>query len=258
MHSDDETKRPEADTASAGVVASERADRHAAERLCAGCREHGAREDLVRFAIHVEDGVAMLVPDVTRKLGGRGVSVHPTPACIEAAVKRGGFAKAASAKVDAEPAVLIGALVQQIEGRARGLLLGALRGKLLTLGAEATSQAIAERKIAALVLARDASERTSEVGETVRRLGRHVAVLGDKKSLGALVGRDELAVIGVMDDGVGQALAEVAAMIARLRGDGTNAGPSIEGTGDDGSKGRQGVVRRGSSTTHAAGRSEAE
>jgi predicted RNA-binding protein YlxR (DUF448 family)/ribosomal protein L7Ae-like RNA K-turn-binding protein len=229
------------------------------ERTCAGWREVAPRETLVRFAFGDvgERGIA-LVPDVMGKLGGRGVSVHPTPACIEAAVKRGGFAKAASAKVDAEPAALIGALVQQLDGRARGLLLGALRGKLLTLGGEATSQAIAERKIAALVLARDASDRTSEVGETVRRLGRHVAVLGDKKSLGALVGRDELAVIGVMDDGVGQALAEVAATIARLHGDETNAGPSTEGTGDDGSKGRQGVVRRGSSTTHAAGRSEAE
>lgn len=243
------------------MTSESKAQRREAEqvsaRTCAGCREVAPRESLVRFAFGEEGerGLA-LVPDVMGKLGGRGVSVHPTRACIESAVKRGGFAKAAGAKVDADATGLVTALARQLEGRARGLLLGALRGKLLTLGGEATGQAIAERKIVALVLASDASDRTSEVGETVRRLGRKVAVLGDKKSLGGLVGRDELAVIGVMDEGVGEALAGVASMLDQL-GE-TNAGPSTEGTGDDGSKGRLGVVRRGSSTTHAAGRSEAE
>ena len=240
MHSDDETKRPEADTASAGVVASERADRHAAERLCAGCREHGAREDLVRFAIHVEDGVAMLVPDVTRKLGGRGVSVHPTAKCLALAVDRGGFARAASARIDTDAKALGAMLAAQLEQRARGLVQAAIRGRHATLGDDTTQKALAERRVVSVVLASDAAARTAELSETlgrltVGRLGGHAHVLGTKAELGKLVGRDELAVVGITDEGIAAALAHV---VEQLRGVSGTTGQAATGNERSTSGGR--------------------
>jgi predicted RNA-binding protein YlxR (DUF448 family) len=187
------------------------------QRTCVGCREVAARDALVRFAISVEDGVAMLVPDVSHKLGGRGASVHPSRKCIEQGIKRGGFARAASARVDADAETLCDALTTQLAMRAKGLLLGAIRGKLAVVGADGTEKAIAERRIVALVLASDASARTSEVAASMARLGGRAVTLMTKAELGKLLGRDEVAVIGLVDDGVAGALAKVAEQLGGVR-----------------------------------------
>ena len=68
------------------------------ERTCVGCRQRDERDALLRFVLG-PDG--QLVPDVGRKLPGRGVSVHPRGACLVAAVRRGGFARGFRRPVDA-------------------------------------------------------------------------------------------------------------------------------------------------------------
>lgn len=196
---------------------SKREAKDLSERTCVGCREVAARESLVRFAIGVENELATIVPDVAHKLGGRGASVHATQKCIEAAVKRGGFAKAASARVETDPRELCAMLEAQLVTRAKGLLLGAIRGKLATLGADATETAVTERRAVALVLATDASSRTSEVAATMARLGGRAIVLMTKAELGKLLGRDEVAVIGLVDDGIAGALAQVAEQLRGVR-----------------------------------------
>lgn len=188
------------------------------ERTCVGCRQLAERASLVRFAIRVEDGVASVVPDVAHKLGGRGASVHPSLACIEAGVKRGGFAKAAQARVDANTAELAAMLDGQLVQRARGLLLGAIRAKLAVLGADGTEKAIAERRVVALVLASDASARTGAVAASIARLGGRAIVMLTKVELGRLVGRDEVAVVGIGDEGIAGALAQVAEQLRSVRG----------------------------------------
>lgn len=204
MTSDDATSRKEA--------------RDVSERTCVGCRQVAEREALVRFAIRVDGGVASVVPDVAHKLGGRGASVHPSPACIEAAVLRGGFAKAASARVDANAEELIAMLDAQLVQRARGLLLGAIRAKLAVLGADGTEKAITERRVVALVLASDAAARTGTVAASISRLGGRAIQMLTKAELGALVGRDEVAVIGIGDEGIAGALALVAEQLRAVRG----------------------------------------
>lgn len=232
MHEGDETKRQEADGASEGALALDRAS---SERLCAGCREHGGREDLVRFAIHVEGGVATLVPDVMRKLGGRGVSVHPSAKCLGLAVERGGFARAASARVEGDAETLGAMLIAQLEQRARGLVQAAIRGRHATLGGDTTQKAVAERRVVSVVLAADAAARTAELAETLARLGGHAHVLGTKAELGKLVGRDELAVVGITDEGIAAALAHV---VEQLRGVSETTGQAATGNERSTSGGR--------------------
>ncbi len=206
-----------------------RAEAKASERTCVGCREVAEREELIRFAILVEDGAAAIVPDVAHKLGRRGASTHASRACIEQAVRRGGFAKSAQARVEVDAGELVSLVGAQLVARARGLLLGAIRAKLAVLGADGTEKAIAERRVVALVLATDASGRTAEIGAAMTRLGGKAIPLLTKAELGALVGRDEVAVVGIQDEGIADALGHVARQLSGVRG----------GNQDDSSHGRQ-------------------
>ncbi|MEV5510483.1 YlxR family protein [Streptomyces orinoci] len=60
------------------------------ERTCVGCRERAAKGDLLRIV--VIEGAC--VPDPRGTLPGRGASVHPTPVCLELAVRRRAFPRA--------------------------------------------------------------------------------------------------------------------------------------------------------------------
>ncbi|WP_199522416.1 YlxR family protein [Geodermatophilus marinus] len=66
-----------------------------------GCRERAPVTDLLRVV--VRDGA--LVPDLRRRLPGRGASLHPTPECLRAAERRRAFVRAlrCSGPVEAGP-----------------------------------------------------------------------------------------------------------------------------------------------------------
>ena len=108
-------------------------------------------ERLVRFAAG-PDGV--VVPDVARKLPGRGLWVAATREAVDQAARKGGFSRAAKAKLQA-PADL----ADQVENLLRTRLLSGLglarRASDLILGFEKTAQAIEQGKIAWMVEAED-------------------------------------------------------------------------------------------------------
>ncbi|RKN06704.1 YlxR family protein [Streptomyces radicis] len=60
------------------------------ERTCVGCRQRAARPGLLRVVV-IED---RCVPDHRGTLPGRGAYLHPTPACLELAVRRRAFPRA--------------------------------------------------------------------------------------------------------------------------------------------------------------------
>jgi uncharacterized protein len=106
---------------------------------------------LIRF-VPGPDG--FVVPDLARKLPGRGVWVAADRASVETAAKKNLFARAAKAKVSA-PA----ALADSIESLLRRRLLAGLglarKAGEITSGFEKVSQAIASGKTAWLVEAAD-------------------------------------------------------------------------------------------------------
>lgn len=71
-------------------------------RTCVGCRERAERSRLLRVVARVQDdtndrsgtAVVLLVPDLRRRLPGRGAWVHPDPGCLELAVRRRAFTRA--------------------------------------------------------------------------------------------------------------------------------------------------------------------
>ena len=60
------------------------------ERTCVGCRERAAKHDLLR--VTAVEGVC--VPDPRGTLPGRGAHLHPTPGCLDLALRRRAFPRA--------------------------------------------------------------------------------------------------------------------------------------------------------------------
>lgn len=187
-------------------------DRSEALRTCAGCRSRDARDALLRFAIRADE--PRLVPDPQRRLPGRGVSVHPTRRCVEAAVRKGGLARALRAPVGVSPEALCALAASRYAERVRGLLLAASRHKVLALGTGAVRDAIRQRVAQLVLVASDAAGRREEIEAAAERLDHRVVVFGTKAGLGAVFGRAELGVLAVLDAGIAR---EVAATAARAK-----------------------------------------
>jgi uncharacterized protein len=109
---------------------------------------------LIRF-VAGPDGV--VVPDLARKLPGRGLWVAADRASVEAAAKKNLFARAAKAKVAAP-----GDLATQVENLLKRRLLAGLglarKAGQTTSGFEKVSQAISAQKVAWLVEASDGAQ----------------------------------------------------------------------------------------------------
>jgi hypothetical protein len=113
-----------------------------------------AEEKLVRFVVGPEGQV---VPDLARKLPGRGIWVAADRAAVQAAAKKNLFARAAKAQVKASAE-----LADQVEMLLRRRLLSGLglarKAGSITSGFEKVSQAISSGKVAWLIEASDGAQ----------------------------------------------------------------------------------------------------
>jgi uncharacterized protein len=109
---------------------------------------------LVRFVVGPE---AVVVPDLARKLPGRGLWVAASREAVETAARKGLFFRAAKAKLTA-PADLADQVEQLLRSRLLAALGLARKAGELTLGYEKVLAAIAGGKAAWLVEASDGSE----------------------------------------------------------------------------------------------------
>ncbi|MEW6016859.1 MAG: RNA-binding protein [Pseudomonadota bacterium] len=132
-------------------------------------------ETLIRFVVG-PDGV--VVPDLARKLPGRGVWVAADRDSVQAAAKKGGFARSAKTRASAPPD-----LADQVERLlARRVLDGlglARRGGQLISGFEKVSAALASGQAAWLIEASDgAADGRRKIFAAARRAPRPVECLG--------------------------------------------------------------------------------
>ncbi|MEC7520101.1 MAG: DUF448 domain-containing protein [Myxococcota bacterium] len=187
------------------------------ERTCAGCRRRDARSALLRFAVRDVD--PRLVPDPRRRLPGRGVSVHPTRACVTKAVEKGGFARALKSKLALDTDTLCAMAIGQYERRVQGLLMAASRTKVAVVGTDAVRRALGAGQVHTLLVAQDAAGRRDEIVAQATRIGSRAVVFGTKSELGRLFGRPEVGVIAILDSRIGKELAATAACAAQLEKD---------------------------------------
>jgi predicted RNA-binding protein YlxR (DUF448 family) len=130
---------------------------------------------LIRF-VPGPDGV--VVPDLARKLPGRGLWVAADREAVQTAAKKGLFSRAAKAKLTAAPD-----LADQVEMLLRRRVLSALglarRGGDLTSGFEKVSAAITSGKAAWLIEASDgAADGRRKLRGQARKQSRPPGVFG--------------------------------------------------------------------------------
>lgn len=191
-----------------------RARAEGATRTCAGCREAFPQDALVRLAIVPE--APWVVPDAKGRLGGRGVWVQPRRDCIERAARKGGFARALKRKVTVDPDALADLLTVQLQERMRSLVLGAQRGRRLVVGHDAVAESVHRGRARLLWVAEDAGRR-DDLEERAARLDQACLVWGTREFIGDLLGREQVAVVAVEDEGIARALAHVAEHLGGLR-----------------------------------------
>ncbi len=149
------------------------------ERLCVASRTVRPVADLIRFVVAPDGSV---VPDVKRKLPGRGVWVTAQRASVDTAVRTKVFARSFRREVRVEPG-----LSAEVERRLVSSALDALgiarKASLVAMGFAKTEAALATDPVVAVVNAAEAGAdgRRKIMAAAKRRFGdelRRIAVIG--------------------------------------------------------------------------------
>lgn len=136
-------------------------------RLCLATREVTPLDAMIRFVVAPDGAV---IPDLARKLPGRGAWLTGTRAAFDTALRRKAFGRAFRGKGKAGPelATLIDQLLERDTMSA--LALANKAGAVIT-GTTKVTAALAEGKVAALLHAADASaDGTQKLDGTARRI----------------------------------------------------------------------------------------
>lgn len=136
------------------------------ERTCIVTRAKGTPEDMIRFVIGPD---ATVVPDIRRKLPGRGVWVTARADRVAEAVKRQAFTRGFKTKVVASEA--LAAEIEELLTKdcLQALSLANKAGQVVT-GFSKVEEAIATGAIAGLVHAADCgADGVRKLGQSLRR-----------------------------------------------------------------------------------------
>ncbi len=183
----------------------------AAQRSCVACRETGERGDLIRIVLG-PDGRPWV--DYRGRLPGRGAWVHPIRACVEAVERKPGLLSRAF-KQEIREAVLLAPLRALVEAAALDGLSQAAAAGAIVFGHDVVEAAVARGEVAQLWVAKDASDRTVGVVQTMA--GEKIpVVIGpcDKDTLGRRIGRGPVAIVGSTP---AEACAHLRVQLRRLR-----------------------------------------
>jgi uncharacterized protein len=182
------------------------------QRTCIATGETGAPERMIRFVVGPEGDV---VPDLARRLPGRGLWVKVERAAVERAVAKNLFARAARASV--KPASDLAERVERLLlERALADLSRARRAGRAVAGFVRVEQMVGQRRAGLLVVADEAD------GDGLGKLkatGLPIARLGDAAALGGIFGREQAVYVAVArDDANGAFIERIEAGAVRWRG----------------------------------------
>jgi len=181
-------------------------------RTCIVTGEAAGPERMIRFVVGPEGDV---VPDLARRLPGRGMWLRAERALVEQAIARKAFARAARAPVKAA-ADLPDRVEMLLLGRVLEDLSRARRAGRAVAGFVRVEQMIGRHRAGLLVVAGEAD------GDGLGKLeatGLPIERLGDAAALGGVFGRDRAVYVAVArDDASGQFIQRIASGAARWRG----------------------------------------
>ena len=178
-------------------------------RTCIATGEEGAPERMIRFVVGPQGDV---VPDLARRLPGRGMWVRAERAAVERAVAKNLFAKSAKAAV--RPAADLPERVERLLlERALADLGRARRAGRAVAGFVKVEQMIGRQRAGLLIVADEAG-----LGK-LRASGLPIARLGDAAALGGIFGREQTVYAAVArDDAGGEFIERIEVGAARWRG----------------------------------------
>jgi len=188
------------------------------ERTCLGCRKALPQSDLLRL---VRSPQGEILPDLHRRLPGRGVYLCYDRACIAQAVKKNLFHRSfGQAVVAVDVSLFEASLKALLDEQLRGLIaLSRKAGKLLA-GVAQLEERLGRESFALLVLAEDMSEGRAE-RLAARAAACRVAVVHylSKESLGQLVGRSESGALGLRPGGLAESFNQAFERYRQLSGE---------------------------------------
>lgn len=201
------------------------------QRTCVACRAVASPEEMLRVVLGPE---GQLVPDLAGKSFGRGAWLHP--ACLTGSALRA-FARSFKAEVDAQLGPFTAALSAAANRRIEGLLVAAAGSGKLRYGADDVALALSTRGAVALVLlaadARSAAKTAASLEAEAQGVRR---TWGSKAQLGSVCGREEVALLALMDRRIAAAVRhtlELCGVVLDRAADGTH-GLGTEALADDG------------------------
>lgn len=163
------------------------------ERRCLVRGESSGTDNLIRFVVG-PDGT--LVPDLTEKLPGRGLWVTADAECLQQAIDKKLFNRAAGQAVTV-PATLIADIAALLTSRILNLLGLARKASQMVTGADAVREAAGKGKLSYVVMASDAS--AAGAADMAGRRDTPVLRLSlDGAALGAALGRENAVYMGLL------------------------------------------------------------
>lgn len=180
-------------------------------RTCIVTGETGAPERMIRFVVSPDGDV---VPDLARRLPGRGMWVTAERAAVEQAVAKKAFSRAARAAVNAAPD-----LPQRVEklllDRVLEDLSRARRAGRAVAGFVKVEQMVGQRRAGLVIVA---SEADGDGLAKLEATGLPIERLGDATALGGVFGREQAVYLAVArDDASGRFIQRIAGGAARWR-----------------------------------------
>ncbi|WP_428676931.1 RNA-binding protein [Reyranella sp.] len=170
-------------------------------RTCIATGVEGAPETMIRFVVGPEGDV---VPDLARRLPGRGMWVQAERGALERAVEKKLFSRAARAPVKAA-ADLVDRVERLLLDRVLGDLGGARRAGRAVAGFVKVEQMIGRHQAGLLVVAEDAD---GDGLQKLRATGLPLERLADAAALGGIFGREQAVYVAIARDDAGGAFIE--------------------------------------------------
>ena len=202
------------------------------KRLCAVTRQALDPALLIRF---VADPEGSIVPDLARRLPGRGVWVTADKATVAQAVRANVFARGLKRSVKADPA-LPERVEQLLERRALEALALANKAGLVTTGFQQVDELVESGTAVALIQGADAAEGGREklarkFAAVARAKGRQAAVVTSlsTEQLSLAMGRSNVVHAALIKGGAAARFLEEAERLIRYRSGAVASGGTASG-----------------------------
>jgi predicted RNA-binding protein YlxR (DUF448 family) len=223
------------------------------QRQCALSRARRPPEELIRF-VAAPDGT--LVPDLARRLPGRGVWIEASAAAVATAVRRKAFARSLKRQV-AVPDDLAELVERLLARRLAAALSIANKAGLVTAGYVRVARRLRNRAVFALLHAADASPiGTGRLDRLFKALpgpaGQEAHIIRELTSaeLSLAIGQPTVVHAAAAEGGASARLVAEALRLRRYRetpcpraddAGGRDAGGGAEGAGEDAEPGEEGL-----------------